>query len=386
MQSQEERVYTESAVAGMLSRWDSVAKTNLNTFQKNIIDGYLGYLLDNLSGLPLNIQIDALLAMKSSQVSEKAIAVFREKEIWETIEDIRHILKHQHPQNRCNGDFNAFIAGHLKGRDPVTPEEIEAAETGVYQGMVYYFSSGFGSTLCKEPRGIFGLTGRNRIVPPRSSRFFLLPTFFDPSQAIKWEHFKNSILIVNGSYEIKKNRSNHQLEFYYINPEGYSKKIMIDELSSLENALKTLGLLTLLTKKSPQSISLDNQLTLIDSVRNPDERLTEKFKTCMLDHMDLGAPEITPKDVYLYLHEIIDKKLAACFPKRGVRPSLPVGLPQELGYQIGRFFDRKTAANVAQTCKSAYRLACDAREKYIKENGKSYQEEPYQNYPVLLLC
>lgn len=54
-----------------------------------------------------------------------------------------------------------------------------------------------------------------------------------------------------------------------------------------------------------------------------------------------------------------------------------VGLPAEIGQLIGHYLNRKNGASVAQVCRNANKLALEARDSYVKNHGKSYEEESY---------
>lgn len=54
-----------------------------------------------------------------------------------------------------------------------------------------------------------------------------------------------------------------------------------------------------------------------------------------------------------------------------------VGLPAEIGQLIGHYLNRKDGAGIAQVCQNANKSALEARDSYVKNNGKSYEEESY---------
>ena len=108
----------------------------------------------------LQIKIYSLLLSLPSASEQELNKMSREHKMNDEIKPLIDLLLHPFPQNRSNGDENAFASEILKGRDPVTPEEKEASQTGVYKGNVYYFENGFGSKVLSEPQGLLGLTSR----------------------------------------------------------------------------------------------------------------------------------------------------------------------------------------------------------------------------------
>lgn len=140
----------------------------LNGTQKNIIEGTLKFIFDDIaSSLTTPPQaIKALNAILSSTLTNEEIENFKEKNVWESIKQIRDILVHPCPQNRNQGNASAYWHGVLKGRDPASPEEISGCQTGVSNGIVYYYKEGFGSQILTEPQGVLGLTSRNDKTAP----------------------------------------------------------------------------------------------------------------------------------------------------------------------------------------------------------------------------
>jgi len=65
------------------------------------------------------------------------------------------------------------------------------------------------------------------------------------------------------------------------------------------------------------------------------------------------------------------------------KPLTNVTLPNEIGYLVGSYLERKDGSVIAQTCRSANESGKVARADYLKKRPKSYQEQAY--FPLIRL-
>ncbi len=148
---------------GLFSQNNSpkLIQSAINGAQKNIIEGTLKFLLDDItsSNTPEGA-IRIYQSLLSTFVPSELIHL-KATSSWESIEQIIKFVTHPCPQNRASGDPSAFWHSVLKGHDPETVEEKKGLVHGVFKGKVYCYQSGFGSVIFTETEGILGLTARN---------------------------------------------------------------------------------------------------------------------------------------------------------------------------------------------------------------------------------
>lgn len=197
----------------------------LNAVQKSIVEATLNYIFDDISSSMPASQVIRLLSSFNSS-STRPLTYFTTKkwlielDVWDSVKQLRNLFLHPAPQNRYVGDDNAFRHKYLKGRDPITPEEMTACQTGVHLKTVYYFKSGFGSEVLTEPQGMLGLSARNDNTAPPATRM-----------AVK--HVINSLI----EREIlkHKNQAASKIQFWYKRTRDENKA-----LSMIENREESL--------------------------------------------------------------------------------------------------------------------------------------------------
>jgi hypothetical protein len=115
---------------------------------------------DSLEALRQSYIIDALAAIQG-YIHVGHVRSLERRGVWDSVKNLRNIINHPCPQNRYNGDGNAYWHGVLRGRTPITQAEIGSCRSGVSNGIVYYYKSGFGSQILTEPQGFLALTSIN---------------------------------------------------------------------------------------------------------------------------------------------------------------------------------------------------------------------------------
>lgn len=143
------------ALLECIPEFQSETITAINETQKNILEGTLRYVFEDIRGI--DPARDALKVMKlinqDTEITEDQRVFLEQYDCLNGVEFIRKILKHPHPQNRATGD-------------PTTGEGPE----GIKEGRVYYWNNGFGTGVSSEPQGLLGLSARNDGTTPPITR------------------------------------------------------------------------------------------------------------------------------------------------------------------------------------------------------------------------
>jgi hypothetical protein len=138
----------------------------LNGVQKNIIEGTIKFILDDIITLKPIQARKTLQEIRYLTLNLDGI----EKDVWGSTRQLVDIIVHPYTQNRAQGDGNAYWHKALNGRPPISQEEISSCQTGVSNGIVYFYQSGFGSKILTEPQGLLGLTSRNDSSAPEVTK------------------------------------------------------------------------------------------------------------------------------------------------------------------------------------------------------------------------
>ncbi len=167
--------------------------SHINQIQKTLLVTTIKSHLDDIRDAFL-FPRDSLRAwhaiLSEEEPTRQMIDFFMEIGIWSSILDIRNILKHPYPQNRSVGDPTATGIGNPNEELPdvyivedflarmemqqvsevvvedfpivsIENEEHLASNDGIVNGVVHYWSDGFGSTVCTEPQGILSLSSKD---------------------------------------------------------------------------------------------------------------------------------------------------------------------------------------------------------------------------------
>jgi hypothetical protein len=125
----------------------------LNPTQKNVVEAYLVYPLQEIYELTPKESIKALMTVLAPDVTDQQIEAFKQLGIWDTVKTLRDILNHKNPQNRNKGDCQALCELEKEARDLMVYFESdgnvvadlsrwtdEMRAGAVYKGRVYFYT------------------------------------------------------------------------------------------------------------------------------------------------------------------------------------------------------------------------------------------------------
>src|SRR5579872_446515 len=188
-------------------------KYSLNGAQKNIIEGTLHFIFDELNEISSAKAIKALEAIVSENISDNEVTAFKQQSLWlECIEPIRTITNHANPENRADTypyveeqkvGFSMYKIGRERIKffnssgDAVLLNGRIISKTNIVRKYATDF------IIAKEPQGLLGLTSREDNDTPPVNKEVVVEYI---KQLVAQEIFKHKARpVINDDVNISQN-------------------------------------------------------------------------------------------------------------------------------------------------------------------------------------